>query len=203
MPPRQNERMRRIFRRTTVVLIAIAVILVSFGWVEREKNKQEEYKVYSAYLSEGLLNNAQDWSIGGPVQVVIGDKTNAHGNWRFRFLYLFDKRADFGELRTSKRASYLARNLFKTRLESKFSLPTRATVCMTADSEYGSPAFQERFPRNMGLTVLSGVGFNQSKTQAVFYIDHFCGLCGGGRYVLMERVNGAWRVKDEHYTWIS
>jgi hypothetical protein len=36
-----------------------------------------------------------------------------------------------------------------------------------------------------------GVGFNPSRTQAVFYIDHFCGLCGGGRYVLMEKIYGA------------
>jgi len=55
----------------------------------------------------------------------------------------------------------------------------------------------------MGLVVLSGVGFNLSQSQAVFYINHFCGLCGGGRYVLMEKVDGVWRVRDEHYVWIS
>jgi hypothetical protein len=36
---------------------------------------------------------------------------------------------------------------------------------------------------------------NPSKTQAVFYINHFCGLCGGGRYVFMEKIGGAWRVR--------
>jgi hypothetical protein len=55
----------------------------------------------------------------------------------------------------------------------------------------------------MGLIILSGVGFNPARTQAVFYIDHFCGLCGGGRYVLMEKINGSWRVRGEHYIWIS
>lgn len=51
--------------------------------------------------------------------------------------------------------------------------------------------------------MLSGVGFNLTRTEAVFYIDHFFGLCGGGRYVLMEKVNGGWLVRDEHYTRIS
>jgi hypothetical protein len=198
-----SDRVKRIFWRTTVVLISVAVVLVSFGWVERERNEQEEYRIYSAYLSEGILNDAHDWSIGGPVQVVIADRTISGGNLRFRLFSPFDRRVDFGELQTSTRASYLARNLFRTRIESKFSLPTRATACVTHDGEYGSPAFQEKFPRNMGLVALSGVGFNPSKAQAVFYINHFCGLCGGGRYVLMEKVRNAWRVRDEHYTWIS
>lgn len=192
-----------IFRRTAVVLIALAVIVVAYGWAERDRNKQEEYRVYSAYLSEGLLNDAHDWSIGGPVQVVVEDTTTTGGNLRFRLLSLFDRRLNFRELQTSTRASYLARNLFRTRIESRFSLPSRATVYVTSESEYSSPAFQEKFPRNMGLVVLSDVGFNASKTQAVFYIDHFCGLCGGGRYVLMEKVGNAWHIKDEHYTWIS
>jgi|ERR1700733_449440 len=199
----RSGRSRQILRRTALVLIAVAVVLASFGWLERVRNEQEEYKVYSAYLSEGLLNDAHDWSIGGPVQLVIADRTISGGNLRFRLFSLFDRRVDFGELQTSTRVSYLARNLFRTRIESKFSLPARATACVTSEGAYGSRAFQETFPRNMGLVALSGVGFSPSRTQAVFYINHFCGLCGGGRYVLMEKVNGAWRVKDEHYTWIS
>jgi hypothetical protein len=55
----------------------------------------------------------------------------------------------------------------------------------------------------MGYITLSGVGFNLNRTQAVFYINHFCGLCGGGRYVLMEKANGKWEVTAENYTWIS
>jgi hypothetical protein len=79
----------------------------------------------------------------------------------------------------------------------------RATVALTSQSDYFSPEFQKRFPNNMGLIAVSGVGFNPNRTQAVFYVDHFCGLCGGGRYVLMEKIEGSWHVRDEHYTWIS
>lgn len=49
------------------------------------------------------------------------------------------------------------------------------------------------------MVALYGVGFNPTRNQAVFYIDHFCALCGGGRYGLMEKVDGTWRVRDEHY----
>ena len=117
--------------------------------------------------------------------------------------YLLDGRVRFEELHTLTRASYQVRNLFQTRLLPKFALPNGATVRFTRESNYGSSEFQKRFPGNMGLVELSGVGFNPSRSQAVFYINHFCGLCGGGRYVLMEKVDGVWHVRDEHYIWSS
>ena len=198
-----SDKVRRRIRRTAIVLIAAAAVLAASGWAERERNKEEEYAVYSAYLSEGLLNDAHDWSVGGPVQVVVRDRTISGGNLRFRLFYLLDGRVHFEDLHTLTRATYLVRNLFPTRILPKFALPSRATVCFTSQSDYYSAEFQKKFPRNMGLIVLSGVGFNPSQSQAVFYINHFCGLCGGGRYVLMEKVAGVWHVRGEHYIWIS
>jgi hypothetical protein len=184
-------------------LLGIVAVLATAGWAERERNADEEYAVYSAYLSEGLLNDAHDWSVGGPVQVVVRNTTKAGGNLRLRALYVLDGRVHFDQLHTSTRASYLVRNLFQTRILPRFVLPSRATVALASQSDYVSPEFQKKFPHNMGLIILSGVGFNPARTQAVFYIDHFCGLCGGGRYVLMEKINDSWRVRGEHYIWIS
>jgi len=205
---RISNKSRRRTRRTILFLLASVAVLAAAGWAERERNADEEYAVYSAYLSEGLLNDAHDWSVGGPVQVVVKDRTIAGGNLRLRALYVMDGRVQFDQLRTSTRASYLVRNLFQTRILPKFVLPRRATVALATQSDiqsdsYGSIEFQKRFPHNLGFITLTGVGFNPTRTQALFYIDHSCGLCGGGRYVLMEKVNGSWRVLDEHYTWVS
>ena len=200
---RLSDKARRSIRLAVLLLMIAVAVLAAAGWTERERNEDEEYAVYSAYLSEGLLNDAHDWSVGGPVQVVVTDTTKAGGNLRFRVLSLLDRRMRFQQLQASTRASYFVRNLFSTRILARFVLPSRATVVFTSQSDYGSPEFQEKFPHNLGLIALSGAGFNLSHTQAVFYIDHFCGLCGGGRYVLMEKANGVWRVQDEHYTWIS
>src|SRR3982074_486385 len=100
----------------------------SSGWAERERNADEEYLVYSAYLSDGLLNDAHDWSMGGPLLVVVKDTTTAGENLRFQALYALDGRINFDGLRASTRASYLVRNLFHTRIRQKFVLPSRATV---------------------------------------------------------------------------
>jgi hypothetical protein len=200
---RISDKARRRVRRIVLSLVAAIALLAAAGWVEQERNANEEYAVYSAYLSEGLLNDAHDWSVGGPVQVVVRDTTIAGGNLRLRALYALDGRVYFDQLHTSTRANYLVRNLFRTRILPKFVLPRRATLVLSSESDYGSPEFQKRFPHNLGMVALSGVGFNPTRNQAVFYIDHFCGLCGGGRYVLTEKVDGSWRVRDEHYTWIS
>jgi hypothetical protein len=200
---RLNDKVWRRTCGTALLLVAVVTVLASLGWAERERNADEEYAVYSAYLSEGLLNDPHDSSVGGPVQVVVWDTTRAGGNLRLRALYALDGRVRFEQLQTATQASYLVRNLFQTRMLPKFVLPSRATVALTSQSDYFSPEFQKKFPHNLGLITLSGVGFNVRRTQAVFYIDHFCGLCGGGRYVLMEKIDGAWRLRDEHYTWIS
>jgi hypothetical protein len=183
-----------------VAFLTIAVITLS--WVERTRNADEEYAVYSAYLSYGLLNDAHDWSAGPPIQVVIEDTTRIGANLRWWRLYPLDGRVRFDQLYKSTRASFIVRNLLRTRLQPKFHLPSRAKVAFTSIS-VDSPDFRMKYPNIMGLVRLSGVGFDTGHVQAVFYIDHLCGLCGGGRYVLMEKINGSWRVKDEPYTWIS
>jgi hypothetical protein len=181
---------------------AVAVLAVA-EFAERVRCADEEYAVYSAYLSDGLSNDAHDWSAGGPVRVVVKNTTSVGEHFRIEAFYVFDSRVSFDQLDRSTRASYLVRNVFPTQVLAKILLPRFATLAFTSKSNYFSAEFQKEFPDNQGLTVLSGVGFNRTRTQAVFYIDHFCGFCGGGRYVLMAKIDGAWHVKDEHWTWIS
>lgn len=193
----------RALRLTAMILIFNISLLALLGWFERERNLEEEYAVYSAYLSDEIIDNAHDWSVDYPIDVVIYDRTIRGGSLRFRFLYFLDGRVNFRGLSALTWASYLVRNLYQTQVEPKFGLPQRATIRITSADKYGSPEFQTRFPHNMGLVVLSGVGFNPSRSQAVFYVDHYCGLCGGGAYIFMEKVNGVWRLRDVHGTWIS
>ena len=200
------------FRRTVRYAILISTTLVALlgvaNWAERKRDAHEQYAVYSAYLSEKILNDAHDWSVDSPIQVVIINRTKSGGTSRLWLLNLLDRRIDFERLEKSTSASYLIRNLLSNRLEPNFSLLNRAKVVLASQAKieflsYGSHEFQKEFPHNMGYVTLSAVGFNSGHTQAVFYIDHFCGLCGGGQYVLMEKVNGSWHVLDEHSTWSS
>jgi hypothetical protein len=63
--------------------------------------------------------------------------------------------------------------------------------------------FDRLFPGNCGYVELSAVGFDSAHSEAFFRADHFCGLCGGGGYVLMSKSNGKWRVVKWELSWVS
>jgi hypothetical protein len=196
----------KIWRRLLcfgLCLETAVAVLALISWLEARRNANEEYAVYSAYLSDGLLSDVHDWSMGGPVQVVVEDRTQVGGHIRFWPLYVLDSNLRFNQLHSITGINFVIRNLLHNTILNRFSLPERATVVLASHSGIQDSGFQKRFPASLGFVTLSGVGFNPSHTQALFYIDHFCGLCGGGRYVLMEKTNGLWHVSAEHYTWIS
>jgi hypothetical protein len=203
----KQARFRRWVRRVSVALLTFAAVLIvsafTLSWIEGERNSVEESAVYSAYLSDGILHDPHDWSVGPTIQVVVEDTTSVGESLRWPILFAFDSRIGFPELTLTTHADFVVRNLLRTRLQEKIRLPSRATLTLASAPDISSPGFQQRFPNNMAYIVVSGVGFNPSQTQAVFYIDHFCGLCGGGRYVLMDWVKGVWQVQGEHHTWIS
>jgi hypothetical protein len=202
-----GDQSRRRIRSALLVSLTTVSVLVILAVIDRLRNEDEEYAVYSAYLSQGLLNDAHDWSVDTPIQVVVADKSEVNTIFRLWALHLANNQSGFSSLHVSTRSSFVIRNLYHTQIRPEFSLPKRATVALAPEAEIAQSShlssFYEKFPHSLGYITLSGVGFNPSRTQAIFYIEHMCGLCGGGRYVLMEKVAGTWVVRDEHYTWIS
>lgn len=68
----------------------------------------------------------------------------------------------------------------------------------------GWDVFYTRYPYAPGLTRLSRVGFSADYTQALVYIgtqSHW--LAGAGYYVLLEKVNGQWKIVQMTMVWIS
>ena len=64
--------------------------------------------------------------------------------------------------------------------------------------------FYRKYPNSPGLMFFSKVGFNDRHDQAFLYMGRSCGgLCGGGEYVLLNKVNGEWVVSNEQELWVS
>jgi hypothetical protein len=54
-----------------------------------------------------------------------------------------------------------------------------------------------------GVTALSRVGFSDDYSQALVYLEHFCGDgCGNGFLLLLHRVGGQWRVTGRNSSWV-
>jgi hypothetical protein len=65
-------------------------------------------------------------------------------------------------------------------------------------------AYYKQFPGSQGILTFSRVGFSADGRQAFFYVSNRCGgLCGGGRYVVMENSNGRWIIGKEVEKWVS
>ena len=64
--------------------------------------------------------------------------------------------------------------------------------------------FYRKYPNSPGLMFFSKVGFNDRHEQAFLYMGRSCGgLCGVGKYVLLNKVNGEWVVSNEQELWVS
>jgi hypothetical protein len=107
--------------------------------------------------------------------------------------------------------AFLDANLYPGSFRRSFTLPVPYQIVASSEmhSIFGTPGdvwgrFYEKYPNSTGLLRLSRVGFNSDGNQAAFYISNYCGgLCGGGYFVLMEKVNSNWKVVQEVQVWVS
>ncbi|MDQ3220722.1 MAG: hypothetical protein M3Q26_08250 [Acidobacteriota bacterium] len=71
-------------------------------------------------------------------------------------------------------------------------------------TEEGWKKFHDTFPGSAGYIMLSNIGFDRSRKQALVYFVHWCGyVCGSGHYILLDKVEKQWRVAAIGGIWIS
>jgi len=202
---RRSRFIKITFRAATAFVVVVAGIFALFI-VEQRRTQTEIGAVLSAYLSDEVLNNAHDWGSGRGILIVLLREAQRPASWGRRWGLLFDQHLRFPHSSLTTRTSFVLSNVLATDIHAELRLPggLDSVVVSRHDLEQSqSVDFQKRFPNNLGYIATSQPGFNFRKTEAILYIDHFCGLCGGGGYILMRKVNGVWRVVDQHGTWVS
>jgi hypothetical protein len=172
----------------------------------------EQYAVYSAYIESGLTGDSHDLGNRGGL-VVIDERTVFPNRFagestlnQFRFLLGHASRVTSAipSLPRSLLFEFFLADLRDERLERRLHLPVNYELATEPETNlYPSEEFMRRFPQNYGYLTFSRVAFNRDLTEAFFYTEHICGLCGAGRYVLMMKVNGNWVVGGTASTWIS
>jgi hypothetical protein len=215
---------RNRFRRIALYLTAvIGLLLVLFSLlltVEQRRTQAETGAVLSAFFSEKVLHDMDKLGAGHTVEIVILRNQDCRmcsrdgsgfdsQSWfspslRSRGSSLSD--AWFAQSSRITRASFFLNSTFSTDVSTDLRLPSGVQAVFVYPSDLGIKAgeFEARFPDNLGYFVVSHLGLNLNKTEALLYVEHFCGgLCGGGDYVLMRKVSGVWHVVDSHMTWVS
>jgi hypothetical protein len=172
--------------------IGLFVSLVSLLFaVEQRRAQAQTGAVLSAFFSQEVLH---DMDTGSRVEIVIqrhpkcwfcGEVGDVLGqSWFARSLKLRQiSLSDPWFARSSRvtRLSFFVNSIFSVDISTDLRLPPGARAVFLDPTEL-------KITKNdWGFFVVSHIGLNLNKTEALFYFDHFCpGLCGGGEYVLTE-----------------
>ena len=199
----QSGRYTKLAVRAALVAVILLVGIGVISIVEQRRAQAEYGEVLSAYLCDEILHDAHDWGSGERIQVIL-QREAQRGNSRWRWYMLFDGRLRFSQAALTTRVSFVVNNAVATDIRAELHLPKGVKPVFMSRGELEGQFLdiQQRFSNSSGYIAVSRPGINLSKTEAIFCIDHFCPLCGGG-HILMRKVNGVWRVVDQRGTWVS
>jgi hypothetical protein len=206
-----RHRYRRVAVRAAagVGLLLTLIALLVFG--ELRRARAETDALLSDVFNE-FLHNVPDLGSGRSFQLVIMREAQSPGTRpglepRARWNMLFDEELRFAQTSLITRSSFLLTNAVPTDIRANPRLPKGVESVVLRDSDLDMPPsdFIKRFPDDQSWEIfsISQPGFNFSKTEAILYFDrHGAGLGAGGGYVLLRKVDGVWRIVDEHETWM-
>jgi hypothetical protein len=184
------------------IMLGIPLMVFAAYWafeVSDMRAQQEQYAVYSAYLSHGLQTNDHDFGTGHGLLLILDHSVRATTG----------ARDALPEASLRMRRNLTLHNLRTTHFETRFTLPTeyKLVSSYTLIEKGSGPAElspEERRRSLGGYITLSRISFDRSGTLALFYTEHLaCGLCGGGDLVLMQKQNGQWKMIDDYSPWVS
>jgi len=199
----------RLVVRGSLLVVVLLALIAALSVVEQRRTDREMGPILSALFSDRVRQEIQDRGAGREIQIIfVRESQNAWAGTDFRRGLLFDRRSSFSESSSAlTRASFILSNVFPRSIQANPQLPSGARTFFISrrELEETKPGdLQARFPNNLGSSVVSHAALNLRKTEAILYIDHFCGgLCGGGDYLLLRKQNGVWRVVGEHVVWVS
>lgn len=210
--------MKYLFRvlRWLVVALAAAIVAMLVSHLALRPNSDladaEQYAVLSAYIEPNLTGYSHDLGSHRD-EIVIAAKTtfsepilNSNKLKQYRSLVLSTghAKASIHDLSRSLVFEFWATNLKDLTLERRLQLAAHYELATEDEMrQYPSAAFFARFPNSYGALTFSRVAFSRDLTEAFFYTEHLCGLCGEGKFVYMRKIAGKWVVVDTASTWIS
>lgn len=191
-------------------LVGLFLILIELGSVSVSAPRvgpgsddgvsDEEYEIYSAVIKQIYLQP-------NTKLLIIEERT-------FRYDFGIENDEPWREkkkgvtIHESAAADYETRNSSKWLLNKlSFKLPVKTNLITDHDLKaifHGSWGdlewinYYRRFPDSRGFIMLSRIGFNTERTQALLYVGSRCGpRCGDIHFLLLEKTNGTWTTKKE------
>ncbi|SRR6266480_439692 len=165
---------------------------------------RDEYAVYSAVISQKYVKaQVKLLVIANPTCCEVVDRA------REQLPSIFQPLSSLSQETVE---SYLKRNDKQMLLRKSFKLSVKYRLVDydridrlfdMIDLEGKWKTFHRMYPGSNGYLRLSRVGFNSARDQALVQTAWMCGsLCGEGRYVLLQKEGGRWRVAKDVLVWV-
>jgi hypothetical protein len=209
------KRLKRLVKAALFLFCLAAGLLVISHLVLRPNPTladAEQYAVLSAYIQPRLTGDSHDLGSQHVAVIIFRNPTYSsqlRDNTRLRQYALLVastqlRKAAMPSLMPAILFEFYATNLRSTPFKRQFQLSAPYELASMEDLQlYPSNQFWTRFPSAYGYLTFSRIAFNRHLTEAFFYTEHICGMCGEGKFVLMRKVEGKWVVQDTASTWIS
>lgn len=195
----KNRRIALFLAFTCVLSIGV---VQSKDTVKSDSIPSEEYEVYAVVL---------DRMVGGVSYVVI-DTTSIHGDVK-ELDHALSFPAEFEELVTPDLMKDISnKNKQRYAITQQFPKDLRVTLLSEREeseifrdsTKDGWQTFRSKYMSSSGITRLSRVGFNKNHDVAAVYVGNVAGWeMGRGAYLLLQKVEGKWKVLTETRGWIS
>ena len=198
-------------RLTWVVGCAVVLVVMSTGprlvegsasYLQTEADSgvsAEEYEIYSSVIKQYYLR--PDTKL-----IMIEERT-------FRYDFAIDEEP-WREKKKGVIIDETAANDYELKNGEKwllnkdsFKLPVKAALITDNDlkaifhGKWGDLEwinYYRRFPDTRGFVMLSRIGFNTQRTQALMYVGSRCGpVCGDRYFLLLQKENGSWVIKKK------
>ncbi|MGB6975036.1 MAG: hypothetical protein WBD67_10175 [Terracidiphilus sp.] len=214
----------RIGGTARAVMLCLLTALVATNDGCRKAPRAAEYEVLSVYidsqLASGKSTEPAEAKDKGPTKIVILDTTefddkgmevpsDQNGRPIPWGQFASSLQQDLPALEQATIDAFRKANRKQTTFERSFEITVPYELVKSSEvhsifKNGGWPAYYKRFPDSQGLLTFSRVGFNADGKQALFYASNNCGgLCGVGKYVVMQKLDGRWRVEKLIRIWIS
>jgi hypothetical protein len=90
------------------------------------------------------------------------------------------------------------------KLAPECTLVDLADVALQVKDAKAWRKFMTKHANTPGIIIVSRIGFNRERDQAVVYSGMSCGLlCGQGEFTWLVKRNGVWAVESSNVVWIS
>ena len=196
--------LEKILALCFTVFLFVAVPLLAQEYEKYENLRLEEYQVYDALIQKMFLRPERTQGANKLDVVVIKKETDCSIQLTLEnaepILKVFRNKFRYAQMDTT--GDFIVQNAKSSILGDFFQFPYKHILAEGADLKKiftgpgkGWERYYKKYPRSQGVLILSRIGFDSDKNQALIYVENRDGeMPPEGQFILMVLKDEKWSI---------